>query len=29
LPERIGFRLNMGESRTRFTEYAQAILQGL
>ena len=24
-----GFRLNMGESRTRFTEYAQAILQGL
>ena len=24
-----GFRLNMGESRTRFAEYAQAILQGL
>jgi len=24
-----GFRLNMGESRTRFTEYAQAILEGL
>jgi alkanesulfonate monooxygenase SsuD/methylene tetrahydromethanopterin reductase-like flavin-dependent oxidoreductase (luciferase family) len=24
-----GFRLNMGESRGRFTEYAQAILQGL
>ena len=24
-----GFRLNMGESRTRFTEYAEAILQGL
>lgn len=24
-----GFRLEMGESRTRFTEYAQAVLQGL
>lgn len=24
-----GFRLNMGESRARFTEYAQAVLQGL
>ena len=24
-----GFRLNMGESRARFAEYAQAILQGL